>query len=293
MEQSKSVNLGTFATSNILTGNGIFQSYNHGFNFTTWTAGANYQFSSNMGAFARYTSAARIPDLGSYVTNATAKPITQTMQLGEVGYKYSSMVLSLYATGFWTKYNNVGFTNYVFDANGSQTQENLYANTQTFGLELEGGYYPVKWFDISATATLQRGQYKGYVYTDNSGALVNYNDNQLIRVPAASLRVIPGFNFFNDRVRLQSVIEYEGERYVDVANSVSLPSYTKIDINAQVKLNDRISVFGLIDNLGNSLGLTEGNPRQGEFQSNDAGATSFIARPLVGRSFRVALRYKF
>lgn len=195
VEQSKSVNLGTFATSNILTGNGIFQNYNHGFNFTTWTIGANYQFSSNMGAFARYTSAARIPGLGSYVTNATAKPITQTMQLGEVGYKYSSAALSLYATGFWTKYNNVGFTNYVFNANGSQTQENLYANTQTLGLELEGGYYPVKWFDISATATLQRGQYKGYVYTDNSGKQIDYNDNQLIRVPAASLRVIPGFNF--------------------------------------------------------------------------------------------------
>ncbi|MBZ4191203.1 TonB-dependent receptor [Niabella beijingensis] len=293
VEQSKSVNLGTFATSNVLTGNGIFQSYDHGFNFTTWTAGANYQFSNNMGAFARYTSAARIPGLGAYVTNATAKPVTQTMQLGEVGYKYSSPVLSLYATGFWTKYNNVGFTNYVFNPDGNQTQENLYANTQTFGLELEGGYFPVKWFDISATATLQRGRYKGYVYTDNSGKLINYNDNQLIRVPAAALRVIPGFNFFGDKVRLQTVIEYVGQRYVDVANSVSLPSYTKIDINAEVKLNNRISLFGLIDNLGNSLGLTEGNPRQGEFQSNDAGATSFIARPLVGRSFRASLRYKF
>ncbi|MBO9619645.1 MAG: TonB-dependent receptor [Niabella sp.] len=293
VEQTKNVNLGTFATSNILTGNGIFQNYNNKFNFTTWTAGANYQFSDYMGAFARYTSAARIPGLGTYVTNATATPVTQTMQLGEVGYKYSRSALSLYATGFWTKYNNVGFTNYVFSLNGTPTQENLYANTQTFGLELEGGYYPVKWFDISATATLQQGQYKGYVYTDKSGTSINYNNNQLIRVPPASLRVVPGFNFFRDRVRLQTAIEYEGKRYVDVANSVSLPSYTKVDLDAQVKLTDKISVFGVIDNLGNSLGLTEGNPRQGEFQSNDAGATSFIARPLVGRNFKVALRYKF
>ncbi|GAA4308380.1 hypothetical protein GCM10023143_15660 [Compostibacter hankyongensis] len=293
VEKTKVANLGTFATSKILTGSGIFQSYNRHFNYTTWTLGANYQFSDNMGAFARYTSAARIPGLGAYVTNATAAPVTQTMKLGEIGYKYSASKLSFYGTGFWTKYNNVGFTNYVFNLDGSNTQENLYANTQTFGLELEAGYYPVKWFDISATSTLQHAQYKGYVYTDNSGNLINYNNNQLIRIPAASLRVVPGFNLFADHLRLQTVIEYEAKRYVDVANSVVLPGYTKIDINAQANLTDKISIFGVIDNLGNSLGLTEGNPRQGEFQSSDAGATSFIARPLLGRSFKVAFRYKF
>lgn len=293
VEQTKTVNLGTFAASKILTGNGLFKGYNHGFNYTTWTVGANYQFSNNMGAFARYTSAARIPGLGAYVTNATALPVTQTMQLGEIGYKYSRSILAFYGTGFWTKYNNVGFTNYVFNLNGTPTQQNLYANTQTFGLELEGSYYPVEWFDLSATSTLQHAQYKGYVYTDNSGHLINYNDNQLIRIPAVSLRVVPGFNLFHDHVRLQTAIEYEGKRYVDVANSVVLPGYTKIDVDAQVKLTDKISIFGVIDNLNNSLGLTEGNPRQGEFQSTDAGATSFIARPLVGRNFKIAFRYKF
>ncbi|MFT4155282.1 TonB-dependent receptor [Parafilimonas sp.] len=293
VEQTTTVNLGTTATSKILTGSGIFQSYNRNFNYATWTLGVNYQFSGNMGAFARYTSAARIPGLSSYVTNATATPVTQTMQLGEIGYKYSYSKLSFYATGFWTKYNNVGFTNYVFNLDGTNTQENLYANTQTFGLELEAGYYPVKWFDISATSTLQHAQYKGYIYTDNSGTLINYNGNQLIRIPATSLRVVPGFNFFHDNLRLQAAIEYEAKRYVDVANSVILPGYTKIDVDAQVKLTDKISIFGVIDNLNNSLGLTEGNPRQGEFQSSDAGATSFIARPLLGRSFKIAFRYKF
>jgi hypothetical protein len=41
------------------------------------------------------------------------------------------------------------------------------------------------------------------------------------------------------------------------------------------------------------MGLTEGNPRAGEIVSADAGANSFIARPLMGRDIRVALTYQF
>lgn len=293
VEQMKSVNLGTFATSNILTGSGLFQGYNQTFNFTTWTLGVDYQFSNRMGAFARYTSAARIPGLGTYVTNVSAVPLTQTMSLGEIGYKYGTDKGYLFATGFYTKYNDVGFTNYIFSTGGTNVPQTLYANSKTFGVELEGGYYPVKWFDISATSTLQSAKYQGLVYTDQAGHLNNYSGNQLIRIPAVSLRAVPGFNFFGNRLRLQVPVEYEGKRYVDVANAVVLPSYVKIDINAQVKVNSKISLFGIIDNVNNSLGLTEGNPRQGEVRNADYGATSFIARPLIGRSFKVSLRYKF
>ncbi|HWB92699.1 MAG TPA: TonB-dependent receptor [Puia sp.] len=296
VEQSKTVNLGTYSTSQITTGNGIWKGYNHNFNYTTWTLGADYQLSGNMGLFARYTSAARIPGFGTYYTNVNATAVTQTMQLGELGYKYASRLYSLYGTGFWTKYNNVGFTNEVSTLNGF-TSVNAMANTETFGLELEGSIYPVEWFDVSATATLQRGKYEGLVADVLSGGTLtqayNYNGNKLIRVPLTSFRVVPGFNLFHSRLRLQSPIEYEGKRYTDVANSQVLPAYTKVDIDAQIKVTDEISLFGVIDNLTNSLGLTEGNPRQGEIQSAAAGQYIFLARPLLGRSFKISVRYKF
>ncbi|HVU53650.1 MAG TPA: TonB-dependent receptor [Puia sp.] len=294
--QSKTVNLGAYATSQITTGTGVFQGYNHHFDYTTWTLGADYQLSNNMGLFGRYTAAARIPGFATYYTNVNAVPVTQTMELGELGFKYARSLFSFYGTGFWTKYHNVGFTNEVSTLNGF-TSVNAMANTETFGFELEGGLYPVKWFDVSATATLQYGKYEGLVADGLSGGvltqLYNYNGNRLIRVPRTSVRVVPGFNLFRDRLRLQSAIEYEGKRYTDVANSQVLPGYTKVDLNAQLKITNEISVFGVIDNLTNSLGLTEGNPRQGEIQSAAAGQYIFLARPLLGRSFKVSLRYKF
>ena len=296
VEQSKTVNLGTYATSQISTGTGQWLGYNHHFDYTTWTLGADYKLSDNMGLFGRYTSAARIPGFGTYYTNVNSTAVTQTMQLGEVGFKYARRLFSVYGTGFYTRYNNVGFTNEVSTLNGF-TQVNAFANTNTFGLELEGSIFPVEWFDLSATATLQHGEYQGLRAEAVSGGTLtesyNYNGNKLIRVPQASVRAVPGFNLFRNRLRLQSAIEYEGKRYTDVANSQILPAYTKVDLDASVRLTREISVFGVIDNLTNSLGLTEGNPRAGEIQSSEAKQYVFLARPLLGRSFKISIRYKF
>jgi outer membrane receptor protein involved in Fe transport len=290
----KTVNLGTPATSSIITGSGVYANYDDTFSHATVTGGVNYQFSGRSGAFARYTYANRLPSLGNYVTSATAMPITQTMHLGEVGFKYSSPLIDLYATGFWTKYNDVSFTNYRFDLNtGASVSEALYANTQTFGVELEGTLRPTRWFDISATATLQDPSYKGLTYTDSAGKLNDYDGNRLIRVPTVSLRLVPGVNLFDNRLRLQASYEYEGPRFVDTANSVRLPGYATINLSARAQISSRLSLYGYVDNLNNSLGLTEGNPRAGELQNSDAGANTFIARPLIGRNFRAALMYKF
>ncbi|MBO9717977.1 MAG: TonB-dependent receptor [Pseudoxanthomonas sp.] len=312
MEIRKTVNLGTFPNSNMLTGSGQFVDYDEDFSKSGWTLGANYQFSPYQGAFARWTSAFRLPNLSSYITrwsncsladvdacvraNST-RPITQTMDLAEVGYKFTHQVLDVYATAFYTKYDNVGFSNSVFDLNGTvQRVEQGYASTRTVGLELEAAWYPVDWFDLQLTATLQNPEYENLRYTEavnGAPVLRDFVGNQLIRVPRQSLRVVPGVNLLDRRLRLQLTWEYEGERYVDTANSVRLPSYDVLSASARYDITPQWSVFGYADNIDNSLGLTEGNPRAGELQSGDAGANTFLARPLLGRSYRLAVIYRF
>ena len=292
--KKEQVDLGTFATSSIYTGTGVYADYDDTFSHATWTIGANYQFNDRSGVFARYTSANRLPSLGNYVTNAAATPDVQTMDLGEIGFKYSSNLFDFYATGFWTKYNNVGFTNYHFDpATGASTSEPAYADTQTFGVELEGTIRPVEWFDLSGTATIEDPRYKGLTYIDSSGKPQDYDGNRLIRVPITSLRLVPGFNLLDNRLRIQASWEYEGARYVDTANSVRLPAYATVNMSVRAALTDHLTLYGYIDNLNNSLGLTEGNPRAGEIQNGEAGASVFIARPLIGRNYRAALMYRF
>ncbi|WP_200873905.1 TonB-dependent receptor domain-containing protein [Dyella japonica] len=296
-EGSQTVNLGTPPTSNILTGNGQYVSYDHSFDKIGWTLGANYQFSDHQGVFARYTSTFRLPNLSSYITSPTATPVIQTMILPEMGYKYSNRYMDAYATLFYTKYNNVSFSNYVFDPNtGVSTPQTGYADTKTYGLELEGTFYPSKYFDVQYTATVQDPQYKGLRYTvitNNAPVLLDYDGNQLIRVPKNSFRIVPGVNLLDDKLRLQMSYEYEGRRYVDTANSVVLPQYHTIGFSARYQMTPELSFFFYADNLNNSLGLTEGNPRAGELASSDATKSVFIARPLLGRSFRASVMYRF
>ena len=296
-ETKQTVNQGTFATSNILTGTGVFVPYDHTFSKLGWTLGANWQFSPNSGVFARWTPTFRLPNLSSYITSPTATPIVQTMDLGEVGYKYTDRQFDVYATAFYTKYNNVGFSNYVFNAtSNTSTVQQGYADTKTKGLELEGSWFPSQFFDVQVTATYQDPKYQGLRYTEivaGAPVLRDYEGNQLIRVPKVSYRVVPGVNLLNGKLRLQVAYEYEGERYVDTANSVRLPSYDVWSASARYDVTQNCSLYLYGDNLTNSLGLTEGNPRAGELQSADAGANTFIARPILGRAYRFAIMYRF
>jgi outer membrane receptor protein involved in Fe transport len=296
-ETKQTVNQGTFPTSNILNGTGVFVPYDHTFSKLGWTLGANWQFSPNSGVFARWTPTFRLPNLSSYITSPTAKPIVQTMDLGEVGYKYTDRQFDVYATAFYTKYNNVGFSNYVFNAtSNTSTVQQGYADTKTKGLELEGSWFPSQFFDVQLTATYQDPKYQGLRYTEivaGAPVLRDYEGNQLIRVPKVSYRVVPGVNLLNGKLRLQVAYEYEGERYVDTANSVRLPSYDVWSASARYDVTQNCSLYLYGDNLTNSLGLTEGNPRAGELQSADAGANTFIARPILGRAYRFAIMYRF
>ncbi|MGZ5200194.1 MAG: TonB-dependent receptor [Telluria sp.] len=295
-EESKKVNLGTFPLSNVLTGNGINDSYDHSFSKTGWTVGANYQLSRTEGVFGRWTNAFRLPNLSSYITSPTATPYVQTMGLGEVGYKYKNSFMDFFPTFFYSKYNNVSFTNNVFNLNNQTlTPQIQYAKTKTYGIELDGRAYPNSMFDLGYTLTLQQPKYVGLTYNDNVGGqpvLRNFDGNALIRAPKVSARLVPGVNI-GDTLRLQFSYEYEGKRFVDTANTVVLPSYHTINFTARYAINSALTAYLYVDNLNNSMGLTEGNPRAGEVVSADAGANSFIARPLMGRDIRAALTYQF
>jgi outer membrane receptor protein involved in Fe transport len=143
---------------------------------------------------------------------------------------------------------------------------------------------------------LEDPQYKGLSYTDKTSTgpvLRDYTGNQLIRVPKTSFRVVPGLNLLDGKLRLQLAYEHEGARFVDTANSVRLPAYNVLSASARYDVSQAFSLYFYADNINNSLGLTEGNPRAGELQSADAGANTFIARPLLGRAFRAAVMYRF
>ena len=107
----------------------------------------------------------------------------------------------------------------------------------------------------------------------------DFDGNQLIRVPKVSVRAVPGLNVFGQRLRLQVSWEREGARYVDTANTVVLPKYDVLNASARYSFNDHFEVYGYVDNVTNSQGLTEGNPRLGEDQTQVLTGSAGLLRP--------------
>jgi catecholate siderophore receptor len=300
VEQFAGRNLGispTPADDNVLSGTGVFDGFDESFDDFGWTLGANWQFDDVSGVFARYTSTFRLPSVGTYITNATAIPLTQDMDFIEAGYKFSTPGLQFYATAFHTRFDSFAFGELVFNPDtGGFDSRTVLTDTKTTGLELEGQWLPNEWFDLRFAGTWQDPRF-GHLTNSRivDGELVvdDYTDNQLIRVPRNSLRLVPAVNLLGRKLRVELDVERYGDRYSDAANSVVLPDYTVLNVNARYDFTPDVSLYLYADNLTDEVGLTEGNPRAGQFQSGEADSPFFVGRPIFGRNYRAALLWRF
>ena len=304
-EIKKTINMGSYAENAMQVGSGNLYNFSLPFSHAGWTIGANYQLTPQSGFFARYTPTFRLPGLNVIIPAAdtrVGKQFIETMKLGELGYKITDRYYQFYPTFFYTKYDNATQNSSMLDPKDptKTITQTAFFKTRDYGLELEGKITPVPLFDLGFNATLQRPNYLDYVFYNTTGNVtsplirMDFTGNQLVRVPKVSYRLVPGLNLLDDRLRLQVSYEYEGMRFTDAANSsVVLPAYHVINASARYDISKKWAVYGYVDNVTNSTGLTEGNPRASEVVSTDVGANTFLARPILGRTFRLALKYEF
>lgn len=119
------------------------------------------------------------------------------------------------------------------------------------------------------------------------GAGHQFNGNQITRTPELQLRLTPQYS--QGPITAALTFSYIGERYSDVANRFALPAYHTWDLFSEVALNEHLKVQLEIKNLTNTLGLTEGNPRD-DLSHQEA---LFYARPIFGRTITLSMSYEF
>jgi outer membrane receptor protein involved in Fe transport len=235
--------------------------------------------------------------VGSFITSANAQPVTQGIKMWEAGFKFSTPLVSFYATGFLTDFDAYSIGNTQFNPDTLKyTTQTVYTDTRDYGVELEGTIRPVSWFDLTINATIQNPTFRNLKYNELSGTTLtprDYSGHQLLRVPKLGLRATPAVTLLDGRFRAQMDVEHYSKRYADAANISKLPAYTVLNASVRFKLTDRISFWAYGDNLTNAIGLTEGNPRAGELTSGQANDQLFIGRPIFGRNFRFAVDFAF
>jgi outer membrane receptor protein involved in Fe transport len=249
------------------------------FEHVSVSLGFNYELDEAQALFGHYTSAAKLPHFDD-IRNGVL--IEDEVTGYELGYKLLTPKIALSAALFQTDFNNVPFTDILSDG----TTVVRRAGTRTRGIEIESEFIPLDWLRIRWNGTLQRPEYVNF-----TGSALDNSGNVIRRIPRQIVKVTPTASFLSDRVRVSVSFAHVGRRFANDANTIELPAFDKLDASVQLDLKHQWQLVLSGDNLTDSAGLTEGNPRTD--LSDPAANDYYMARPLFGRSFHAALSKSF
>jgi outer membrane receptor protein involved in Fe transport len=246
----------------------------------SWTIGANVDITRQLGAFARFSQGNSFPFFDNLRDGITVAPKVGTV---EGGIKLSTRPLSLYATLFHNSFRGLATT---VITNGAPLAS--IGGARATGLELEGLWRPIKPFSLTFSGTWLDAHYHHFFSDDGRTDLTG---NRVQRQPEWQWRVTPAWDFAlgTHKASLFTTVSYMGDRWSDVQNEQRLPRFMKWDAGMTLDLTDRLRLQVTADNITDTVGLTEGNPRMLGTQ----GAGAIFARPILGRSIEFAASYGF
>lgn len=279
---------------------GAPQPFDEDFDDLGFTVGANYEFSPQWAAFARYVDTFRTPR--SFDVNAAS--IVEDIDQAELGLKYNrGNDFNLFATVFYNTFSPFRFNNQVVNDQGEIVTLDVRTDTETIGVEWESNWVPVDGLRLHFSGTWQQPEYNDFVFNEdrNGDGMIdpatesfNFSGNQIRRIPEIMLNGRVTYDFFADPVggRVYAQTQHFGKRFVDAANTTVLPSYTTLDGGVIFDLQNGVSLQVAGQNLTDEVGITEGNPRRGQIVGQGAREVTF-GRPIFGRHFNFTVTYQF
>jgi outer membrane receptor protein involved in Fe transport len=264
--------------------NGTYTTVRYSKTQVSWTAGADYAFTGNLNGFLRANRGALLPQFDDLRGNATAiqniKP--QTADQYEAGLKTSTRLYDVYLTGFYNRFHNLIFQD-IRVVNGVEQNVVLFGGSRAYGLEFEGAIRPVEGFQLAVRGVVQDGKFKDF--GPNTGNDVN-------RQPKFQIAAIPSYTFRSafGQARIFGTFTHIGNRFADIENQQRLGSYETLDLGASIDVNDRFSIQATVDNVTDTLALTEGNVRT---VGSANGNGFFLGRTIFGRHGTITAAVKF
>jgi len=253
--------------------NGSFRTISFKKTETSWTVGANYFLADRIAVFARINNGQKFPQFDNLRDGADQ---IQSIDQYEVGFKASTGFVGVFATLFYNDFTGLPFQRFV---NGQNVV--IISGSSALGVEMEAVVQPTDGLKFALTGTWQNGEF------DNDS---DFPGNRVPRQPRIQARFSPSYSqqIPWGIINVYGTFSYIGSRFSDPENLQRLPSYQKLDAGIILDINDAVSLQVVADNLTDSHGLTEGNPRIIGAQSG-----VIFARPILGRSFKFSVGYRF
>ena len=280
----------------MIAGSGIFSPFDETYTEFAWSVGVNYTLTDYLAFFARANDAFRTPDPNDPAANPAGAgdlPVNDIFQ-AEGGVKVDLRYLKVFATVFFSELTNQIFSDPVVDQQGRSVEAQVLLNSETLGLEAELTVGPFYGFAVRGRTTFQTPEITGFEVVGGDFGVVgeDFIGNDVQRIAKRILSVRPSYEFLTDFFDGSVFLDIfnVGDRFANNGNSIVLPGYTTLGAGLTANIN-RVELTVIGDNLTNTIGVTEGNPRTDAFASGDSSIATF-ARPILGRNFRVVLGYR-
>ena len=253
---------------------------------TSWTLGANYDFSKQYSAFVRANSGVHLPmfddvrsNTGGCTNGVNCAQVEKITQF-ELGFNAVTSLYTAYLSLYTNKLKNS--QSQAFSVTGVSTS--FPSSSQSTGLEFETTVRPVGNVDITFSGDIARAKYV------DSGPLTG---KKVARMPGSEFRLTPAYRIPTDfgTFRVFGTYTRIAHRYSDAPNTQFLPGYGTLDLGAAASLADGLDLRLSVTNVTNTLGLTEGNPRASGSGLNTRNVA--MARPLFQRAIQASVGYSF
>ena len=252
---------------------------NYNFDYFSFSLGANYLLTDDLGVFVRYSQGGRHTADRSLFSPAVSTTdgslpggdagVIATVDQLEAGLKYSANGLSLFATGFYatTSETNVDIAPLVlFDT-----------QFEAFGIELEGSYRTGP-FSLTAGATWTDSEITDALDTTVIGNTPRRQADLVYQATA---------QYDSDQFTLGANVVGTTDSFTQDNNQLKLPAYAQVNAFVAFRPIDRIEVGVNAQNLFNATGFTEAE--EGSIPDNGI----VRARSIAGRTVLASVRFDF
>lgn len=233
-----------------------------------WTVGANYLIKPNFAVYGRYAEGFQTQGVDNIAR----------VKLYEGGLRYQGHGLTAQVTYFHTDFAGQRY-NFI-DPDDPTSQEELVADYIVDGVEVDFTYQPLRWFALDFASVFQDPRLSN---VSLSGRNLDFNGNRPERTPDTLITITPRVMLPNGKGEVFARYKYISEIFADNGNGLALPSYGVTSVGVTYNVSERLQLGFSAENIFDEIGLTEGNPRQGQTQSVSSGR--FYARGIVGPTF--------
>ncbi|KAA3612596.1 MAG: PEGA domain-containing protein [Calditrichaeota bacterium] len=275
----------TLADDNVNYGDGTSRLFEYDYTQLAFSCGANLLINKKLATYLRLSKGFRTPDDQHFVFFESGSYKLEHIYQLESGLKYSTKHFAFFSSIFMNLFNNLPFADEVVDPDTDRIVRAFrFADSRTIGAEIEAVAKLGNW-NLDITATVQDPRYLNYEFV---GRKEDFSHNRVRRIPTVFYELRPAYIL--KKIKFFGNIRYIGNRFTDDANTGVLPAYTAYNAGLEYAIgHTTLALNG--SNLTNVIGLTEGNPRVDN--TLDPNNYFFMARPILGRAFKLSLKYTF